>query len=348
MDFENNVATTKIESLGEFKLIDLLTKDFELKNASSLKGIGDDCAVLSYPGKKILVSTDMLVEGIHFDMVYTPLKHLGYKSAVVNFSDVYAMNGKPKQIVISIAVSSKYSVEALQEFFAGLRLACKNYGVDLVGGDTTSTRSGMCISITVIGEVTLDEIVYRSGAKVNDLICVTGNLGAAYMGLMILEREKHVWKANPGLQPDLAGYEYVIQRFLKPEARFDIIEIFRAKGVVPTSMMDISDGLASELHHICKMSNCGCNIYEDKIPIDNQTIQACDNFDINTMTAALNGGEDYELLFTINQDDYEKVKNIPQISIIGHITEKNSPLYLITNNGDAIELKAQGWDHFRQ
>ncbi len=347
MMFEDKETKTEISSIGEFKLIDKITESFKITNTSTIKGIGDDCAVLSYPNKKILISTDMLIEGTHFDMSYTPLRHLGYKAAVVNFSDVYAMNGKPKQIVVSIAISSRYSIEAIQEIYNGMALACKNYGVDLVGGDTTSSLSGLCISVTVIGEANLNQIAYRSGARFNDLICVSGNLGASYMGLLVLEREKKTWAANPNFQPDLTGYEYVIQRFLKPEARFDIIDILRAKDIVPTSMIDISDGLASELHHICKESNKGCNIYEDKIPIDPQTMLTADEFKISPVTAAMNGGEDYELLFTIKQDDYEKLKDIPQISFIGHITDNPSALYLITKDSKAIQIKAQGWDSFR-
>lgn len=346
MKFEGENSRTEIESLGEFGLIDLLTEEVKVVNKSTEKGIGDDCAVLSYPKKKVLVSTDLLVEGVHFDMVYTPLKHLGYKAAVVNFSDIYAMNGKPKQIVVGLAISNRFSVEAVQELYSGLLLACKRYNVDLVGGDTTSSVSGLCISITVIGEGDEDRIAYRSGAKVNDLLCVSGNLGAAYMGLHILEREKQAWKGNPNLQPDLTGYEYIIQRFLKPEARFDIVEILKDRDVVPTSMIDISDGLASELHHICHDSNVGCRVYEDKIPIDPQTLLASEEFSFNPMTAAMNGGEDYELLFSIKQSDYEKIKEIPQISVIGHITENSRELYLITNDSKAIDIKAQGWKHF--
>ena len=348
MIFEDNETRTEISSLGEFKLIDALTEQIKLVNISTNKGVGDDCAVLSYPNKKVLVSTDMLIEGIHFDMIYTPLKHLGYKAAVVNFSDVYAMNGHPKQIVVSIAISNRYSVEAIKELYDGILLACKNYHVDLVGGDTTTSLSGLCISITVIGEGDKNSITYRSGANVNDLICVTGNLGAAYMGMLVLEREKHTWNANPNMQPDLTGNEYILQRFLKPEARFDIVDILKAKDVIPTSMIDISDGLASELHHICKMSNKGCHIYEDKIPIDLQTLQACDDFDFNPITAAMNGGEDYELLFTISQSDYEKLKEIPQISFIGYITDTQNDLSLITKDNAIVAIKAQGWDSFRR
>ncbi len=344
--FQDKVNRTELESLGEFKVIDELTKDFKLNNKSSVKGIGDDCAVLSYNEKQILVTNDVLVEGIHFDLMYTPLMHLGYKSVVVNLSDIYAMNGRPKQIIVSMAISNRFSLEALQEIYSGIYQACKNYHVDLVGGDTTSSTSGLFISITAIGEADKDKIVYRNNAKENELICVSGNLGAAYMGILVLEREKAAWRGNPNLQPDLSGNEYVLQRFLRPEARFDIIEIFKAKNVIPTSMIDISDGLASELHHICKQSNCGCVIYEDKIPIDPATILCADGFNLNPVVAAMNGGEDYELLFTIKQSDYESIKDIPQISIIGHITEGDN-LGLATNSGQLVPIVAQGWDSFK-
>lgn len=344
--FEDKVNRTELDSLGEFKVINELTKNFKLKNKSSIKGIGDDCAVLSYHDKEILVTNDVLVEGVHFDMIYTPLMHLGYKSVVVNLSDIYAMNGSPKQIIVSIAVSNRFSLEALQEIYGGISQACKNYHVDLVGGDTTTSNSGLFISITAIGEAEKDKIVYRNQAKENELICVSGNLGAAYMGILVLEREKAAWQGNPNLQPDLSGNEYVLQRFLRPEARFDIIEIFKAKNVIPTSMIDISDGLASELHHICEQSNCGCLIYEDKIPIDPATILCAEGFNLNPVTAAMNGGEDYELLFTVKQSDYEAIKDIPQISIIGHITEDNN-LGLVTNSGELVPIIAQGWDSFK-
>ncbi|MDL2228068.1 thiamine-phosphate kinase [Odoribacter sp. OttesenSCG-928-L07] len=346
--FESKESRTELKSLGEFKLIDEITSSFKLENKSSIYGVGDDCAVLSYPDKKILVSTDLLVEGVHFDMVYTPLMHLGYKAATVNFSDIYAMNGKPKQITVGIAVSNRFSAEAIKEIYSGIEQACKNYHVDLVGGDTTSSLGGLFISVTVIGEAENDKsIVYRNGAKTNDLICVSGNLGASYMGLMILEREKTTWQANPNMQPDLAGNEYLLQRFLRPEARFDIHEILKAKKIVPTAMIDISDGLASELNHICSQSKKGCNVYEDKIPIDPETILVAEEFNINPITAAFNGGEDYELLFTIDQKDYEAVKDIPQISIIGHITDNEKEMSLITHDNVVVELKAQGWDSFR-
>ncbi|MDD4141212.1 MAG: thiamine-phosphate kinase [Bacteroidales bacterium] len=346
--FEDNTKVTDLNSLGEFKLIDEITRDFQCRDKSTYKGIGDDCAVLEYPDKEVLISTDLLVEGVHFDMVYTPLKHLGYKSAAVNFSDIYAMNGTPKQITVSLAIPSRFSVEAIKELYAGILQACKNHHVDLVGGDTTSSLSSLFISVTVIGEGEKGKIAYRSGAQVNDLICVSGNLGASYMGLLILEREKAAWKANPNMQPDLSGNEYVLGRCLRPEARFDIIEILKAKNVVPTAMIDVSDGLASELHHICKNSGVGCAIYEDKVPIDPATIIACNDFNISPMTAAMNGGEDYELLFTVSQKDYEAIKDIPQISIIGHITESKDVALLITKDNKEVEIKAQGWDSFRQ
>ncbi|MDR2083549.1 MAG: thiamine-phosphate kinase [Bacteroidales bacterium] len=345
--FEDKVSRTELKSIGEFKLIDEITASFKLENKSSLYGIGDDCAVISYPDKKILVSTDLLVEGIHFDLVYTPLMHLGYKAATVNFSDIFAMNGKPKQITVGIAISNRFSVEAIKEIYSGIEQACKNYHVDLIGGDTTSSLNGLFISVTVIGEADDDKIVYRNGAQTNDLICVSGNLGASYMGLMILEREKATWQADPNMQPDLAGNEYILQRFLRPEARFDIPEILKSKNILPTAMIDISDGLASELNHICTQSKKGCNIYEDKIPIDPATILVAEEFNINPITAAFNGGEDYELLFTINQKDYEAVKDIPQISIIGHITDNEKEMSLITNDNTVVELKAQGWDSFK-
>ena len=343
---EEKETRTELESVGEFKLIDELTGHLKLENKSSEYGVGDDCAVLSYANKKILVSTDLLVEGVHFDMMYTPLKHLGYKAATVNFSDIYAMYGKPKQITVGIAASNRFSVEAIKELYSGIEHACKNYHVDLIGGDTTTSKSGLFISITVLGEAD-ENIVYRKGAQTNDLVCVSGNLGAAYMGLMILEREKATWQANPDMQPELSGNEYVLQRFLMPEARFDIIQILKAKNIIPTSMIDISDGLASELHHICKQSKKGCNIYEEKIPIDHATALVAEEFNINPVTAAFNGGEDYELLFTINQKDYEAIKSIPQISIIGHITDESAGKLLITADNQAIELKAQGWDSFK-
>ncbi len=341
---------TELEALGEFGLIDRLNpkEETEPKNESTLFGIGDDAACLDYGEKLVLVSTDALIEGVHFDMVYTPLKHLGYKACVVNFSDIYAMNGTPKQITVSLAVSNRYSVEALEELYEGMRLACKKYGVDLVGGDTTSSKSGMFISITVLGEAEKGKVVKRSGAKEHDLICVTGDLGAAYAGLLVLQREKATWLANPNMQPELKDYEYVIQRQLKPEASKRTIEFFAKEGIVPTSMIDISDGLASEMLHICTQSDKGCEIYFDKLPIDYRSSKVYEEFRILADTGALNGGEDYELLFTIDQKDYDKIKNREDIHIIGHITDKSLGCNLVTPQNTTIALKAQGWNHYRK
>ncbi|MDO5760457.1 MAG: thiamine-phosphate kinase [Bacteroidota bacterium] len=337
---------TLLSEIGEFGLIEKLNKDNVIYNKSTLLCIGDDCAVLDYEGKQILVSTDAMAEGVHFDLVYTPLKHLGYKACVSNFSDIYAMNGEPKQIVISLSVSSKYSLEALQELYEGMRLACKKYKVDIVGGDTTSSKSGMFISITVMGQADKQQIVKRSGAKKNDLICVTGNLGAAYAGLLVLQREKATFMANPEFQPDLQPYEYVLQRQLKPEAQQKTIELFKEKSILPTSMMDISDGLASECLHLCKESKVGCEVYLEKIPIDYQTIKTLEEFKILPETAALNGGEDYELLFTIDQKDYEKIKDEKNISVIGYITDESLGCKLVTPQNTTMDIKAQGFNHF--
>lgn len=344
---EQNPSRTELSEFGEFGLIDRLTSHIEIHNSSTLKGIGDDAAVLDYGGKLILVTKDLLNEGVHFDLSYTPLKHLGYKAAVVNFSDIYAMNGQPKQLVIGISVSNRFSVEALEEFYAGVKAACDKYGVDMVGGDTTSSRSGFFISITVIGEAEKEKVVYRNGAKPNDLICVSGDLGAAYMGLLVLEREKKAFLANPSVQPELEGNDYVLERQLKPEARRDVVRLLDDAGIVPTSMIDISDGLASELLHICKQSGTGCAVYEDKIPIDPATLLLCEEFRIIPSIAALNGGEDYELLFTVPLSEYEKIKNLAGISVIGHITEASEGKYLITNDRKQIPLQAQGWNHMR-
>lgn len=335
---------TSVSELGEFGLIDRLTKDVEIKNESTVEGIGDDAAVLDYKDKQVVVSTDLLTEGIHFNLMYVPLKHLGYKAVVVNISDIYAMNATPKQITVSIAVSGKFSVEALDELYAGIHLACEKYNVDLVGGDTTSSLTGLVISVTAIGEGEKDTIVKRSGAKPTDLLCVTGDLGGAYMGLQLLERENEVYKVNPNMQPQLAGYDYILERQLKPEARQDIPAILKKLEIVPTSMIDISDGLSSEIMHLCKKSGVGCSLFEEKIPMDNQTKQMAEEFSINPIVAALNGGEDYELLFTISLDDYEKVKNDPDFTIIGHMTEAVEGINLITNAGSAIPLEAQGWN----
>jgi thiamine-monophosphate kinase len=334
---------TDLKELGEFGLIDHLTSGIELHQPSTEKGIGDDAAILNYGGEKILVTKDLLVESIHFNLTYTPLKHLGYKSAVVNFSDIVAMNGTPRQLLVGLAVSSRFPLEAIEEFYAGLRLACEKYNVDLIGGDTTSSSSGMFISITVLGSA--EKPVCRNTAQVNDLVCVSGDLGAAYMGLLLLEREKEVFNANPNMQPDLEGHDYVLERQLKPEARVDITKLLAENEITPTSMIDISDGLASEILHICKQSNTGCHIYEEKIPIDISTANLAEEFGIQPAIAALNGGEDYELLFTINQKDFEKISKLKDdIRIIGHITEASAGCYLIPENGTAITLQAQGWD----
>lgn len=343
-----------ISTLGEFGLIDRMTEGLELRNASTLRGVGDDCAVLQYSSeaadpRRLLVTTDMLMEGIHFDLTYTPLKHLGYKAAMVNLSDVYAMNGTPRQLLVSIAVGRRFKVEHLDELYAGIRLACERHGVDIVGGDTTTSLTGLAISITCIGEAQAEDIVYRSGAKDTDLICVSGNLGAAYMGLQLMEREKRIFesqKSNPetAAQPDFSGREYLIERLLKPEARRDIIQRLHEAGIRPTSMMDISDGLSSEAMHICKQSHTGCRIYEERIPIDYQTAVTAEEFNMNVYTAALNGGEDYELLFTVPLTDHEKVEQLDDIKVIGHITRPELGAKLITRDGNEFDLKAQGWN----
>jgi thiamine-monophosphate kinase len=336
---------TNISELGEFGLIDRLTKDIQLKNKSTIKGVGDDAAILEYGEKQIVVSSDLLTEGIHFNLMYVPLKHLGYKAVIVNLSDVCAMNAVPKQIVVNIAVSGKFSVEAVEELYSGIHLACEKYGVDLVGGDTTSSLTGLTISITVLGEVEKENVVLRGGAKPNDLLCVTGDLGGAYMGLQLLERENEVFKVNPNMQPQMAGYDYILQRQLRPEARVDIVSAFQKLGIKPTSMIDISDGLSSEIHHLCKNSGLGCNLYEEKVPLDFQTKKMAEELNINPLVAALNGGEDYELLFTLSLADYDKIKNDPDFTIIGHMTEAAEGVNLITTGGSAIPLKAQGWVH---
>jgi thiamine-monophosphate kinase len=347
---------TQISALGEFGLIKRLTQDIELKNPETKKGVGDDCAVLEYDGEKeVLVTTDLLMEGVHFDLTYMPMKHLGYKSAIVNFSDVYAMGGTPKQITVSLALGKRFSVEDMDDFYVGLRLACDEYGVDIVGGDTTSSMTGLAISITCIGECPKGKAIYRNGAKETDLICVSGDLGAAYMGLQLLEREKDVYygqmadakaqgKEAGDFQPDFAGKEYLLERQMKPAARRDIIQALREAGIQPTSMMDISDGLSSELMHICSQSNVGCRIYEERIPLDYQTAVMAEELNMNVTTCALNGGEDYELLFTVPIADHEKVSNIKDVKLIGHITKPELGLALITRDGNEFELKAQGWN----
>lgn len=335
---------TEISTLGEFGLIDRLTEGVEPKNPHTVTSIGDDCAVLEFKENQVLVTTDLLLEGVHFDLTYVPLKHLGYKSVVVNLSDIYAMNGTPRQITVSLGISSRFAVEHLEELYAGIRLACEVYGVDLVGGDTSASRQGLVISITAIGEVEKGKAVLRSGAKPTDLICVSGDLGSAYMGLQLLEREKVAGKGIKDFTPDFAGKEYLVERQLKPEARKDIIAELAKAGITPTSMMDISDGLSSELLHICKKSDVGCRIYEDRIPIDYQTAVMAEELGMNLVTAALNGGEDYELLFTVPLAMHDKIENLPGVKLIGHITDKNLGCAMITCDGGEITLVAQGWN----
>ena len=351
---------TDISKLGEFGLIHHLTDNIKIKNESTVKGVGGDCAVLHYPDSEVLVTTDMLMEGVHFDLTYIDLQHLGYKSAMVNISDIFAMNGTPRQLTVSIALSKRFKVEDMEEFYSGLRMACDKWGVDIVGGDTTSSYTGLAISITCIGEARKEDIVYRNGAKDTDLICVTGDLGAAYMGLQLLEREKSVYyqqvdearKKNDkraleelkGFQPDFAGKEYLLQRQLQTEARGDIIARFRELNIRPTAMMDISDGLSSELMHICKQSNCGCRIYEKNIPIDYQTAVMAEELNMNVTTCALNGGEDYELLFTVPIGDHEKIQQMDNVKLIGHITRPELGQMLVTRDNQEFELKAQGWN----
>jgi len=335
---------TSLADLGEFGLIDRLTKGFEIHNPSTLKGVGDDAAVMDFKNKKTVVSTDLLIEGVHFDLSYVPLKHLGYKSVVVNVSDIYAMNATATQITVSIAVSNRFPLEALEEFYAGIRLACEHYKVDLVGGDTTSSTRGLIISVTAIGEAEASDLVYRNGAQPNDLVVLTGDIGGAYMGLQILEREKAVFQVNPNSQPDIEMYSYILERQLKPEARKDIPPLLKQLGVKPTAMMDVSDGLSSELLHICKQSGVGCRLYEDKIPLDPQVISTCEEFNLDSTTIALSGGEDYELLFTIAQADYDKIKGNPNFSVIGYITDKEEGVNLITRAGQFIPIIAKGWN----
>jgi len=335
---------TPLSELGEFGLISRLTEKIQIKNASTLTGVGDDAAVLSFPDKKIVVTTDLLTEGIHFNLMYVPLKHLGYKAVVVNLSDVFAMNAIPRQITVSIAISSKFSLEAVEELYSGIHLACEKYGVDLIGGDTTSSLTGLTISITAIGEANEDELVYRSGAKPGDLVCVSGDLGGAYMGLQLLERENEVFKVNPNQKPQFEGYDYILERQLKPEARADIKELLKTLDVKATSMIDISDGLSSEVLHLCKASKVGCNIYEEKIPLDKQTKDFAEELSINPLVAALNGGEDYELLFTVPLGSYDLIKKEFDITIIGHITPESEGANLVTTGGSVIPLQAQGWN----
>lgn len=336
----------EIAELGEFGLIKHLTKDIKTLHKSTLKGVGDDCAVMNFGTKKVLMTTDMLLEGMHFNLEYVPLKHLGYKAAVVNFSDIYAMNGTPTQITVSLGVSKRFTVEDIEALYSGIRLACEHYGVDIVGGDTCSSMTGLTISITCLGEANTKEIVYRNGAKLNDLICVSGNLGTAYMGLQLLERERIVARADENAQLAFEGREYLLERQLKPEARRDMIAALKQAGVKPTAMMDVSDGLSSELMHICSQSGVGCCIYEDKLPIDYQAAALAEEMNLNIVTCALNGGEDYELLFTCSLEDYEKLIPIEDLYIIGHITKQEYGCNLIGRNGEELQLKAQGWKAF--
>lgn len=337
---------TELENLGEFGLIQKIADSVVIKRSSTLLGIGDDAAVIQPESNKIVVSTDLLVEGIHFNLMYCPLKHLGYKAVSVNLSDIYAMNASPTQITVSIAISNRFSLEALEELYEGINLACKNYEVDLVGGDTSSSTSGLIISVTAIGEVNQDKIAYRSGAKEYDLVCVSGDLGGAYLGLQILEREKSVYIENANVQPDLTSYQYILERQLKPEPRRDIVDKLSELDITPTAMIDISDGLASEILHICKSSHVGCVIYEEKIPIDYEAETTAQELGLSPLICALNGGEDYELLFTISQADYDKLKDYKGVSVIGHITDKNTGAQLVSKGGAQIPLKAQGWDAF--
>lgn len=352
-----NMSRTEISTLGEFGLIKHLTQDLKIKNGTTKYGIGDDCAVLQYPSEKqVLVTTDLLMEGVHFDLTYMPLKHLGYKSAMVNLSDIYAMNGMPKQMTVSVALSKRFCIEDMEDFYAGLKLACDEHGVDIIGGDTTSSLTGLAISITCIGEADKEKVVYRNGAKETDLICVSGDLGAAYMGLQLLEREKKIFEsqqtspngAPTEAQPDFAGKEYLLERQLKPEARKDVILKLTEAGIQPTAMMDISDGLSSELMHICNQSNVGCRVYEDRIPLDYQTAVMAEELNMNVTTCALNGGEDYELLFTVPLTCHEKIQEIKEVKVIGHITKKELGCALISRDGNEFELQAQGWNPLKE
>jgi len=341
---EKNPQRTSLSQLGEFGLIDHLTKYFTVQQPSTVKGIGDDAAVLDFKDKKMVVSTDLLIEGVHFDLSYMPLKHLGYKAVVVNVSDICAMNAKATQITVSVAVSNRFPLEALEELFEGIAHAAKFYNVEVIGGDTTSSQKGLIISITAIGEANEEAIVYRNGAKATDLLVVTGDIGSAYMGLQVLEREKQVFQVNPNNQPDLDAYTYLIERQLKPEARHDIKDLLEKLELKPTSMIDISDGLSSEIIHLCKQSGVGCNLYEEKIPVDPQFINVCEEFNIDSTTVAINGGEDYELLFTIKMEDYDKIKANPNFTVIGHMTQESEGIHLITRANTKIPLKARGWD----
>ncbi|MDF1673568.1 MAG: thiamine-phosphate kinase [Vicingaceae bacterium] len=344
LEDKNQKPVSELEELGEFGLIKHLTENIKLQNKSSIKGVGDDAAVIQYDNKQTVVTTDLLVEGIHFDLLYTPLKHLGYKAVTVNLSDVYAMNAQPKQITVSLAVSNRISIEALEDLYEGMLLACNIYGVDLVGGDTTSSTSGLIISVTALGEADEKELVYRDGAKENDLICVSGDLGGAFMGLQLLEREKQIYSENPTVQPDFSGFDYVLERQLKPEPRKDVIDMFKEIDVKPTAMIDVSDGLSSDLIHICQQSNVGCTIYEDKIPLDHTTVSVAEEMKLDPTVCALNGGEDYELLFTISLEDYEKIKEQQRVSVIGHITSDKEAYQIVTKGEQINTLTAQGWN----
>jgi thiamine-monophosphate kinase len=344
----NNTSPKTISELGEFGLIDKLTENIRLTNPNTVKGVGDDAAVIDTGSNYLLVTKDLLLEGIHFDMTYQPLRHLGYKAVVVNLSDICAMNGTPTHIVVGIGFSSRYTLEAIEEIYEGMRVACEKFNVDFVGGDTTSSVQGLVISVTAMGTVEKDMVTYRGPAAQNELLCVSGDLGGAYAGLLILEREKAEFKANPNMQPNLGGNEYVLERFLKPEPRQDIVRMLKDLKIKPTAMIDISDGLASEIKHICKHSDLGCTVFEEKIPMDQQTYDTARSFDMDPTMYALNGGEDYELLFTIAQSDFEKIKNIPDITVIGHMTDKNSGINLVAKSGAVVEIKAQGWDHMKK
>jgi thiamine-monophosphate kinase len=344
---DNNPKRTEISELGEFGLIDHLTHGIKIHHPSTIKGVGDDTAVIDAGDKYMLVTKDLLLENIHFDLTYYPLRHLGYKAIVVNLSDIYAMNGTPRQVIVGLGLSSRFPLEAVEELYAGMKLACEKYQVDMVGGDTTSSHQGLVLSVTAVGDVDKDAIVYRGPAKEKELLCVSGDLGGAYAGLLVLEREKAEYTANPDMQPNLEGFDYVLERQLKPEARADVIRILNDLQIKPTAMIDVSDGLASEIKHICKQSNLGCTVYEDKIPIDQETYDTARSFDMDPTMYALNGGEDYELLFTIRQDDYEKIKEVKQISVIGFMTEAPAGVNLITKSGPVVEIKAQGFDHMK-
>ena len=340
------MSETEISTLGEFGLIDSLTRDFKIKNDSTVRGVGDDCAVIDYGNKKTLVTTDLLLEGIHFDLTYTPLKHLGYKAVAVNLSDIYAMNGTPRQITVSLGISKRFTVEHINQLYSGIYAACDKYGIDLVGGDTSASVTGLLISITCIGEANEDEIVYRNGAHDTDLVCVSGDLGAAYMGLQLLERERVASEGQKDFQPDFAGREYLLERQIKPEPRADVIAELRELGIKPTAMMDISDGLSSELLHICKQSKVGCRVYEDRIPIDYQTAVMAEELNMNLVTAAMNGGEDYELLFTVPLTQHEKVEQMKTARLIGRITKPELGAYMVTRDDAEVEIRAQGWNAF--